>query len=56
LDEGQEIDVFDKASKIHLVAFKGNKEELEKILRKIRIARITWTNREIEQKTTNQVF
>ena len=34
MDEGQEIDVFDKASKVHLVAFKGNKEELEKYLRK----------------------
>jgi hypothetical protein len=26
------MDVFGKASKIHLVAFKGNKEELEKYL------------------------
>jgi hypothetical protein len=34
LDEGQEIDVFDKASKVHLVGFKGNKEELEKYLGK----------------------
>lgn len=30
MDEGQEIDVFDKASKVHLAGFKGNKEELEK--------------------------
>ena len=26
----RKIDVFDKASKVHLVGFKGNKEELEK--------------------------
>ena len=26
----RKIDVFDKASKVHLVCFKGNKEELEK--------------------------
>ncbi len=28
----RKIDVFDKASKVHLVGFKGNKEELEKYL------------------------
>jgi hypothetical protein len=32
LDEGQQNNVFDKASKVHLVGFKGNKEELEKYL------------------------
>ena len=30
----RKIDVFDKASKVHLVGFKGNKEELEKYLGK----------------------
>ena len=28
----RKIDVFDKASKVHLVGFKGNKEEFEKYL------------------------
>ena len=28
----RKIDVFDKSSKVHLVGFKGNKEELEKYL------------------------
>jgi hypothetical protein len=28
----RKMDVFDKASKVHLVGFKGNKEELEKYL------------------------
>src|SRR5215210_9416407 len=28
----RKIDVFDKASKVHLVGFKGNKDELEKYL------------------------
>jgi hypothetical protein len=34
LDEGQEIDVFDKASKVYLGGFKGDKEQLEKYLGK----------------------
>ena len=38
----RKIDVFDKASKVHLIGFKGNKGELEKY-QKIRIARNTRT-------------
>ena len=30
----RKIDVFDKASKVHLISFKGDKEELEKYLGK----------------------